>query len=121
MPVNKGYDLERLKGSLQYYFSKNNRKVFIEYIMLQDVNDSGEDAHALAEYLASIGSLHLLHVNLIRYNSIGGNFTPSSKGAVKSFQKILHDKKIPCTIRKSVGDDIHGACGQLAGKSVQPL
>lgn len=115
MPVNRGYGLEQLKESLQYYFSKNNRKIFIEYIMLDDINDSKEDAILLAEFLKEIGKTHLLHVNLIRYNSIGEGFDPSNKNVVREFQKILQDKNVPCTIRKSVGDDIHGACGQLAG------
>ena len=115
MPVNKGYDLEKLKESLQYYLSKNNRKIFIEYIMLEGINDSREDAMLLTRFLKKIGKLQLLHVNLIRYNSIGEGFEPSGKKVVREFQNILQKQNIPCTIRKSVGDDIHGACGQLAG------
>lgn len=115
MPVNKGYDMEQLKDALQYYFSKNNRKIFIEYIMLSGINDSANDANELVNYLKKIGSLHLLHVNLIRYNAIGKGFAPATKNATHAFQNILHRTHIKCTIRKSIGDDIQGACGQLAG------
>lgn len=116
MPVNTGCDLAQLRDALQYYLSKNKRKIFLEYIMLKDINDSPEDAHALAAYVRSIGQLQLLHVNLIRYNAIGENFLPSDRERVKSFQAALLRAYIPCTIRKSVGGDISGACGQLAGK-----
>jgi 23S rRNA (adenine(2503)-C(2))-methyltransferase len=115
MPVNKNNDLTEIKNALKYYFSKNNRKVFIEYIMLREINDTDDDAKNLVTYLKSIGKKHLLHVNLIRYNSIGKGFAPSDKNTVRRFQLVLEREKIICTIRKSVGDDIYGACGQLAG------
>ncbi|MFA5986068.1 MAG: 23S rRNA (adenine(2503)-C(2))-methyltransferase RlmN [Parcubacteria group bacterium] len=116
MPVNNGYDLSQLRHALQYYLSKNKRKIFIEYIMLKGINDTPEDARLLAQYVASIGHMQLLHINLIRYNAIGENFSPSERETVKKFQSIMQKAHIPCTIRKSVGDDISGACGQLAGK-----
>ncbi len=116
MPVNFGHDLHKLSDALIYYFTKNKRKVFIEYIMLNNINDSTQDAHDLMLFLKRIGSPQLLHVNLIRYNSIGNNFIPSPKDTVRKFQNELLRSDIPCTIRKSIGDDIDGACGQLAGK-----
>lgn len=118
MPVNTGYDLDALADGLHYYFTKNKRKVFIEYIMLRDINDTAQDARQLAAYLRAIGQMHLLHVNLIRYNSIDQDFTPSQKDTVKKFQSILEKMGVACTIRKSMGDDIHGACGQLSGGDV---
>lgn len=116
MPVNTGYDLSALRDALQYYLSKNKRKIFIEYIMLKGINDTPEDARLLAQYVSSIGHMQLLHINLIRYNAIGENFIPSDRDTVKTFQSVMQQMHIPCTIRKSVGDDISGACGQLAGK-----
>jgi 23S rRNA (adenine(2503)-C(2))-methyltransferase len=116
MPVNNGYNLSQLRQALQYYLSKNKRKIFIEYIMLKGINDTLEDARLLAQYIASIGHMKLLHINLIRYNTIGENFSSSEREVVKKFQLIMQKAHIPCTIRKSVGDDISGACGQLAGK-----
>jgi len=117
MPVNKAYNLDKLKESLQYYLSKNKRRLFIEYIMLDGINDSKEDAVALTKYLRSIGDKKLIIVNLIKYNSIDENFKPSTANSVQRFKELVKKGGIACTIRKSIGDDIHGACGQLAGKN----
>jgi len=68
MPINKQYDLEEIKEALQKYFQKSKRKIFIEYILFQGLNDSLQDARKLSEYLKSIGHTYLLHVNLIFYN-----------------------------------------------------
>jgi 23S rRNA (adenine2503-C2)-methyltransferase len=116
MPVNKAYNLETLAESLRYYLSKNNRRLFVEYIMLKGINDSDEDARLLVKYLKTIGKKQLLIVNLIKYNTIDSGFAPSSKKTVMHFKKLIKEGGVPCTIRKSIGDDIHGACGQLAGK-----
>lgn len=118
MPVNRIYDLHLLADGLRYYFTKNKRKVFVEYIMLHGINDTADDALRLSMYLRSVGNTHLLHVNLIRYNEIDGELVPSEKNEVKRFQKILIENGLACTIRKSMGDDIRGACGQLAGREV---
>lgn len=115
MPVNRRYPLADLADALRTYLQTAKRKVFIEYIMLDGINDTSADAHHLTAYLRSIGRTDLLHVNLIRYNSIGEGFTPSPRARVNAFRDRLIAAKIPCTIRKSIGDDIHGACGQLAG------
>jgi len=117
MPVNKAYNLDKLKKSLQYYLSKNKRRIFIEYIMLDGINDSKEDAIALTKYLRSIGDKKLIIVNLIKYNSIDEGFKPSTAVSVQRFKDLVKRGGIACTIRKSIGDDIHGACGQLAGKN----
>jgi len=116
MPVNIKYNLEKLKKSLRKYFGSSNRKVFIEYIMLEGINDSREDALDLARYLKSIGKLQLLHVNLIRYNTTSENLKPSSGNATQKFKNYLLENNISATIRKSLGEEIQGACGQLAGK-----
>jgi 23S rRNA (adenine2503-C2)-methyltransferase len=101
---------------LQNYFKTNTRKVFIEYILLAGINDSTEDALKLALFLKSIGKMQMIHVNLICYNSVKGEFKTSSRETVQRFKEDLKQEKIHCTIRKSLGDDIQGACGQLAGK-----
>lgn len=116
MPVNKKYNLENLKKSLQKYFENSSRKVFIEYIMLEGINDSREDALDLANYLKSIGKTQLLHVNLIRYNPTSENLSPSSGNTTQKFKNYLLKNNINATIRKSLGSEIQGACGQLAGK-----
>lgn len=118
MPINQTYPLTDLAQALKYYFKKSKRKVFIEYVMLAGINDEAEDAADLISYLKSIGRLDMLHVNLIRYNSIGGKFASSLKEKVRVFQNKLLSARVPCTIRKSIGDDIKGACGQLAGRRI---
>lgn len=120
MPINKKDNLENLKAALKKYFELANRKVFLEYIMLEGMNDSPNDAFNLAKYIKSIGKLQLLHVNLIRYNTISdlpaGGLVPSSRDRTERFKAELERMGIPVTIRKSLGEEIQGACGQLAGK-----
>jgi len=115
MKVNRSYDLGKLKEALQDYLEKNKRKVFIEYILLKNINDHPDDAQKLVEFLRQIDNHKLLHVNLIRYNSIGFGLHPSSIETTKRFKFLLEKERISCTIRKSLGEDIQGACGQLAG------
>lgn len=116
MPINRKHDLEKLKKALQNYFGKTKRKVFVEYILLGGINDSREDAKKLSDYLKSVGNLHLLHVNLIGYNVTGEELKPSSKKRAQEFKNYLSRNGINVTIRKSLGEEIQGACGQLAGK-----
>ncbi len=115
MPVNKVDNLESLKKALQKYFEVTKRKVFLEYIMLEGVNDSALDAKMLAQYLHAVGNMQLLHVNLIRYNATSADLKPSSKTRTQLFKKELEKYFINATIRKSLGEEIKGACGQLAG------
>ena len=117
MPVNQKYNLTALKTALQNYFSKTNRQVFIEYVMMAGINDSETDAYALATYLKSIGKRQLLHINLIRYNESGNEFTATSGNKMQIFKKYLENNGLSVTIRKSLGTEVQGACGQLAGKA----
>lgn len=127
MPVNRKYNLEVLRNTLRNYLLTTNRKIFLEYIMLEEVNDSLEEADELINYIKSIGQTHLLHVNLIRYNSlsidndqgtmINKKIKPSSVGVTREFKDYLIRNGINATIRKSLGSEIQGACGQLAGKN----
>lgn len=117
MPVNKKDNLEALKNALQKYFQITKRKVFLEYIMLDGINDAALDAKRLAEYIKSIGNIHLLHVNLIRYNTTSDDLKPSTKDRTLRFRNELEKFHIHATIRKSLGDEIKGACGQLAGRN----
>jgi len=116
MPINRKNNLEALKKSLQNYFTKTSRKVFLEYVMLEKINDSQEDADKLVKFVKSIGKLQMLHVNLIRYNATDSEFKASSKERTIDFKNYLLENNIPVTIRKSLGEEIQGACGQLAGK-----
>ena len=119
MPINRKYNLEKLRLALQNYFSKCRRKVFVEYVMLSGINDRQKDAQDLIRYLKSVGNAGLLHVNLISYNAASGIFRPSSRERMQEFKNYLLGNGIGATIRKSLGTDIQGACGQLAGKKTQ--
>lgn len=120
MPANRTYDLENIRKDLKKYFEKSKRKIFIEYIMFEGINDGLEDARKLEEYLKSIGNFYLLHVNLISYNSEHKKcdkslFKASPKEKILKFRNYLLRNNINTTIRKSLGSEIQGACGQLAG------
>ncbi len=120
MPISRQYNLEKIRETLKKYFQKSKRKVFIEYILFRGLNDSLQDARKLSEYLKSVGHSYLLHVNLIGYNAEyekNDKFRASLKEAVLKFKDCLETNHIQVTIRKSLGSDIQGACGQLAGKS----
>lgn len=116
MPVNKKDNMEALRLALCGYFSLTKRKVFIEYVLLEGINDGKEDVVELAQYLKSIGHQQLLHVNLIRYNATPGAFKSSSRTAAEKFKENLQRLGVNATIRKSLGEEISAACGQLAGK-----
>lgn len=118
MPINRKHNLEEIKKALKDYFSKTKRQVFVEYVMLSGVNDSEEDAYALSTYLKSIGNRQLLHINLIAYNETGEEFEPSSGNRMHKFRDYLEKGGMSVTIRKSLGQEVAGACGQLAGKEL---
>jgi 23S rRNA (adenine(2503)-C(2))-methyltransferase len=114
MPVNKKDNLENLRNALKQYFTITNRKVFLEYIMLDGINDTALDAKLLSDFVYSIGNTHLLHVNLIRYNTTSEDLKPSSKTRTQLFKQELEKHRVNATIRKSLGEEIKAACGQLA-------
>ena len=114
MPVNKVYSLDTLMGAIRDYIAKTNRRVTIEYVMLNMVNDKAEDAIALAELLKGMN----IYVNLIPYNETKNiEFSKSSKERITNFYNILVSKKINVTIRREFGGAIKAACGQLRSES----
>jgi 23S rRNA (adenine(2503)-C(2))-methyltransferase len=116
MPINRKNNLEALRQSLKKYLALTKRKIFLEYVMLSGVNDSMDDADDLIRFVKSIEKLQLMHVNLIRYNSTGSRFHSSSKERTLRFKEYLASHNLGVTIRKSLGEEIQGACGQLATK-----
>ena len=115
MPINHKHNLNDLKQALDYYTSKTNRKVFLEYIMLHKLTDTTEDADNLINFINSFEKKHLLHVNLISYNTTASKYKASTKDEIEKFQTYLQKNKINTTTRKSLGNEINGACGQLSG------
>lgn len=117
VPVNKAYPLAELARAMKEYLSKSRRKVFLEYVLLKGENDSEAHARELADYLRGIGHPGLLHVNLIVFNATDTPHRPSSESDARRFQEVLRAQGYPVTLRKNLGRDIQGACGQLVRKT----
>lgn len=116
MPVNKAYNIEKLIEALKQYFELTNRKVFLEYILLKDENDSRRHANELIDFIKQVGYPHLLHVNLIVYNKTTSKHEETPRDHAQEFKQWLAEAGYHATIRKNLGRDIQGACGQLAGE-----
>ncbi|MEK7167537.1 MAG: 23S rRNA (adenine(2503)-C(2))-methyltransferase RlmN [Patescibacteria group bacterium] len=112
VPLNKKYPIKDIFKALEEYIAKTNRKAMIEYVMIVGVNDRIELAEQLAVLIKSLPK-PLCMVNLICCNPTG-KFKPSSKKQMEDFQKVLLENKVEAVIRESLGQDIYGACGQLA-------
>ncbi len=114
MPVNKVYSLGVLMPAIRDYIAKTNRRVTIEYVMLNMVNDNVSDAEALAKLLKGMN----VYVNLIPYNETKNiGFKKSSKDRIDKFYNTLVKNKINVTIRREFGGSIKAACGQLRSES----
>jgi len=110
MKVNKAYKIEEVMKALDYYISKTNRRVTIEYIMLEGINDSDECAKELAHLVKD----KLMYVNLIPYNETSHfELKRSNDFKIKSFYDILKSYNVNVTIRKEMGGNLSAACGQL--------
>jgi 23S rRNA (adenine2503-C2)-methyltransferase len=116
VPINKKYPIKSLMESCIRYIEKAPRDfITFEYVMLDGVNDSVEQARELIKITQNVPC----KFNLIPFNPFSNSgYKCSSKDTIKEFQKILIDGGIVTTIRKTRGDDIDAACGQLAGKVV---
>jgi 23S rRNA (adenine2503-C2)-methyltransferase len=110
MPVNRSWNLEALMAAVKRYPLTSRQHVFFEYVMLEDVNDTAEDARALARLLRGVKA----KVNLIPFNDWeGAHFRRPPLPRILAFQGILLDAGITTTVRWSKGEDIGAACGQL--------
>lgn len=116
MPINKAYDIEELMSVLREYINETNRRVTIEYVMLDGVNDDVSNASELAKLLKGMN----VYVNLIPYNETNHlEFKRASKEQVMKFYDVLKQCGINVTIRKEFGSKIDAACGQLRSKEVE--
>ncbi len=115
VPLNKKYPLKELMAACHRFIDKQNARsrITFEYVLLDGVNDKPEHARELIKLLKGIPTL----MNLIPFNPFeGSGYSTSSKKAVIRFREILHDSGMTTVVRKTRGDDIAAACGQLAGK-----
>jgi 23S rRNA (adenine2503-C2)-methyltransferase len=109
MPVNDRYPLPDVLAECRRHFELRHRKVFVEYVMLEGVNDSPQQARELATLL----DRDVFKVNLIPYNPTG-IYDGSSREAIAAFKAVLDEARLPTTVRLTRGRDIAAACGQLA-------
>lgn len=113
MPINKAYPIDVLVSSIDEYISKTNRRVTIEYIMLDGINDMDVNAMELVKLFKD----KLIYVNLIPYNETTNfSFKKSKKDQILKFYDILKKNNINVTVRREFGSKVDGACGQLRAK-----
>lgn len=117
MPVTRRFPLERLMQACATYRERTRRRIFVEYLLLDGVNDSDELADQLVELVPSTG----YHVNLIAYNPTGSGLKASPPDRVEAFARRLERRGLPASYRRSHGQDIDAACGQLAVRGVREL
>ncbi len=118
VPINRKYNIEMFLASVKRYISKSNAnqgRVTVEYVMLDHINDGIEHAHQLAECLKDTPC----KINLIPWNPFpGAPYGRSSNSRVDRFSKTLMEYGFTVIVRKTRGDDIDAACGQLAGEVI---
>lgn len=118
MPVANSYSIAELMEVCKYYFDCTGRRITFEYSLVGGVNDTEEDARELI----ALASPLCCHVNLIPVNPIKErDFVQSEAGRIQAFKNKLEKNRINVTIRREMGRDIDGACGQLRRKHTQTL
>ena len=115
MPINRKYPLEKLMQACRRYIPAPGRRITFEYILIKGINDSADDAERLVELLQPIRC----KVNLIPFNPHEGcDFERPAEAVIQAFYDILFAKNYTVIIRRSKGQDISAACGQLRARSV---
>lgn len=110
MPIVNKYRIQEILDACQEYFEETGRRLTFEYSLVSGVNDNLEEARALASLLKGMHG----HVNLIPVNPIQErDYVQSDRRAIEAFQHYLESQKIAVTVRREMGRDINGACGQL--------
>jgi 23S rRNA (adenine2503-C2)-methyltransferase len=114
MPVNRRFPMKALISACRQYPLPKRRRITFEYVMMDSLNDTEEDAERLVRIARQVPS----KVNLIPFNGFeGSGFTPPPDERVKRFQKILQNAGVTALVRKSKGTDILAACGQLSASA----
>lgn len=110
MPVNRKYDVATLLDACDYYVSRRKQRITFEYILIAGVNDTEEQAHALAAHARRLSA----KVNLIPYNTVEGlEWSRPPRNRQEQFLSILRQHDVAATLRREKGHDIEAACGQL--------
>ena len=116
MPIANKYSIADILKACKYYFNKTGRKIYFEYTLIKGINDRDEDADNLARLLKGL----LCHVNLIPLNPVKER-TLVSTGRLFAYKFMdkLKEKGVSATVRRTMGEDIEGACGQLRNKILE--
>jgi len=110
MPINKKYTIKKILKVVKHYAQKTDQRITIEYVLIKDINDSKEDALELSKIIRGIDC----KINLIAYNEVKGlKFKKPDEEKAIAFRDILYPRCPAVTVRKSKGQDIKAACGQL--------
>jgi len=116
MPVNEKYPLAELIDACRYFNSRKKQKITFEYILIQGINDTPEQARLLVQHASSLNA----KINLIPYNTVDGlEWNRPDDATIQQFQEILEAGGIFSTVRLEKGHDIDAACGQLRLKEIQ--
>lgn len=116
MPINRAYKIKDLMSAVKHYFDKTGRRIIFEYSMISGVNDSMQCAEQLARLVKGLPC----HINIINLNYVKERgLNASANDNVSNFVKVLEKHDISVTVRRSMGSDIEGACGQLRRKILQ--
>ena len=116
MPIARRYSIAEVIDSLKYYYTMNNRRIIIEYTLIDGKNNSIKNAKELSEILRDLPC----HVNVIKLNEVEGrDLKSTSADDCKRFVEYLNRFGVSATVRRTLGDDIEGACGQLRNKELQ--
>lgn len=124
VPINRQYPIAELMDAVRDYLSQTGRRVTFEYAMINEVNDTPEQAHALGRLIRGL----LIHVNMIPLNPVPGSPWPASDPKrIERFAEILRSYGVSATVRMRRGIDVAAGCGQLyaaiegRGRSIVPL
>lgn len=113
MPFAERFTLDDVSEALVYWYEKTKRRITFEYIVWDGFNDTDQDIRALVQFCKKVPC----KVNIIEYNAIDdGDFKQASEHRIQAYTQALERAHIPVTVRRSRGNDIDAACGQLANK-----
>lgn len=116
MPIAKKYSMDELLEAAKEYTEETSRRITFEYALSDGINDSKKDALELVQKLKGM----LCHVNLIPLNRVSETgLMPANEKSVDEFREVLEKHRIPVTVRRELGADISGACGQLRLKHIE--
>lgn len=115
MPIANRYSIKEIVDACRKYYDKTGRRIYFEYTLIKGVNDSDEDVERLSKLLKGLNC----HVNIIPLNSVKErNLTGTTRLFAYKFAESLNSKKVSATVRRTMGEDIEGACGQLRNKII---